>query len=105
MRYHEVRLAPLHGGVDTARVQDPLLQRWDDLWRDLDLAPPHTAGVELLAAYGQPHRHYHTVQHLGECLVLLDERVDENATVAVTLERDGGVDAPTSQLLFSATPT
>ena len=38
-------------------------------------------------------------------VVLLDERVDENATVAVTLERDGGVDAPTSQLLFSATPT
>jgi anti-sigma-K factor RskA len=38
-------------------------------------------------------------------LVLLDERVDENATVAVTLERDGGVDAPTSRLLFSATTT
>jgi anti-sigma-K factor RskA len=38
-------------------------------------------------------------------VVLLDERVDENATVAVTLERDGGVDAPTSRLLFSATPT
>jgi hypothetical protein len=31
--------------------------------------------------------------------------VDENATVAVTLERDGGVDAPTSPLLFSATST
>jgi anti-sigma-K factor RskA len=38
-------------------------------------------------------------------VVLLDERVDENATVAVTLERDGGVDAPTSPLLFSATST
>jgi anti-sigma-K factor RskA len=38
-------------------------------------------------------------------VVLLDERVDENATVAVTLERDGGVDAPTSRLLFSATTT
>jgi anti-sigma-K factor RskA len=38
-------------------------------------------------------------------VVLLDERVDENATVAVTLEPDGGVDAPTSPLLFSATTT
>lgn len=34
-------------------------------------------------------------------LVLLDERVNEDETVAVTLERDGGVDAPTSRPLFS----
>jgi anti-sigma-K factor RskA len=38
-------------------------------------------------------------------IVLLDERVGQNATVAVTLEPDGGVDAPTSRLLFSATTT
>jgi anti-sigma-K factor RskA len=36
-------------------------------------------------------------------LVLLEERVDGPATVAVTLERDGGVDAPTGRQLFSAT--
>jgi anti-sigma-K factor RskA len=35
-------------------------------------------------------------------LVLLDEPVRDDATVAVTLERDGGVDAPTGRLLFSA---
>jgi anti-sigma-K factor RskA len=35
-------------------------------------------------------------------VVLLEEQVDEDATVAVTLERDGGVDAPTSRILFSA---
>jgi len=35
-------------------------------------------------------------------VVLLDERVGEDATVAATLERDGGVDAPTSRILFSA---
>lgn len=35
-------------------------------------------------------------------LVLLDEQVDEGATVAVTLEPDGGVDAPTGRQLFSA---
>jgi anti-sigma-K factor RskA len=38
-------------------------------------------------------------------LVLLDERVDKDATVAATLERDGGVDAPTSRILFSASVT
>jgi anti-sigma-K factor RskA len=35
-------------------------------------------------------------------VVLLEEPVDEDETVAVTLERDGGVDAPTSRILFSA---
>jgi anti-sigma-K factor RskA len=37
-----------------------------------------------------------------EDLVLLDENVDDDATVAVTLEPDGGVDAPTGRMLFSA---
>jgi anti-sigma-K factor RskA len=35
-------------------------------------------------------------------VVVLEEPVDEDATVAVTLERDGGVDKPTSRILFSA---
>jgi anti-sigma-K factor RskA len=35
-------------------------------------------------------------------LVLLDETVADEATVAVTLEADGGVDAPTGRMLFSA---
>jgi anti-sigma-K factor RskA len=35
-------------------------------------------------------------------VVLLEERVGEDATVAATLERDGGVDAPTGRMLFSA---
>jgi anti-sigma factor RsiW len=38
-------------------------------------------------------------------VVLLEERVDGDATVAATLERDGGVDAPTSRILFSASVT
>lgn len=55
-------------------MQDPLLKRWSEFWRQIEITPPE-AGAELLAAYSQPHRHYHTVQHLGECLLLLDERV------------------------------
>lgn len=35
-------------------------------------------------------------------VVLLDRRVPEDATVAVTVEDDGGVDAPTSEPVFSA---
>lgn len=35
-------------------------------------------------------------------LVLLERKVPANAVVAVTVEQDGGVDAPTSQPIFSA---
>jgi anti-sigma factor RsiW len=38
----------------------------------------------------------------GRDVVRLDERVPPGAVVAVTLEQDGGVDAPTSDPLFSA---
>ncbi len=39
----------------------------------------------------------------GREVVRLDRRVPAGATVAVTLEREGGVDSPTSRPLFSAT--
>lgn len=39
----------------------------------------------------------------GRDLVLLDRPVPAGATVAVTLEREGGVDSPTGTPLFSAT--
>jgi anti-sigma-K factor RskA len=38
-------------------------------------------------------------------VVVLDERVPRDTTVAATLERDGGVDEPTSRILFSASLT
>jgi predicted metal-dependent HD superfamily phosphohydrolase len=39
-------------------------------------ARPSTAlRDELLARYGEPHRSYHTLQHLGECIAALDEVV------------------------------
>jgi anti-sigma-K factor RskA len=34
--------------------------------------------------------------------LMLDQRVPANAVVAVTVEQDGGVDAPTNQPVFSA---
>jgi anti-sigma-K factor RskA len=38
----------------------------------------------------------------GRVVVRLDRAVPEGSKVAVTLERDGGVDAPTGDILFSA---
>jgi predicted metal-dependent HD superfamily phosphohydrolase len=46
---------------------------WDAAWRALVAAPSDALHAELLARYAEPHRAYHTRQHLTECLALLDE--------------------------------
>ncbi|HVZ45862.1 MAG TPA: N-methyl-D-aspartate receptor NMDAR2C subunit [Ramlibacter sp.] len=47
---------------------------WQAVWRALDGREADRALFEkLVAAYSERHRHYHTLQHLRECLVLLDE--------------------------------
>ena len=46
-----------------------LLANWTDAWRALGVAAPdNTLCAELQQRYGEPQRHYHTMQHLGECL-------------------------------------
>ena len=48
--------------------------RWDALWRALGATmPPDSVADAMLAAWTEPHRHYHTTQHLAECLAHLDE--------------------------------
>ena len=42
-------------------------------------APPHAvaaAGEQVIAAYAEPHRRYHSVEHLTEVLVMLGDLVD-----------------------------
>ena len=50
------------------------LQRsWRRAWRSIGAVSDGSAlGESLQAAYDEPHRHYHTLQHLGECLALFD---------------------------------
>ena len=62
---------------------DGLRADWAALWQRLGLPQPEGLCGGLLAAYNEPQRHYHTLQHLGECLALADdlkaeaERFDE----------------------------
>lgn len=52
-------------------------QQWDAAWQMLGIAVPDEALFDrLLAAYAEPQRHYHTLQHLGECLDWLDRTRD-----------------------------
>ena len=44
---------------------------WADAWRDLRLlVPAPDVLASLLARWAEPHRRYHTLQHLRECLEL-----------------------------------
>lgn len=52
----------------------PSLARWQSTWTGLGVLPPDD-GVHaaLIARYEEPHRRYHTVQHLDECFARLDD--------------------------------
>ncbi|MGA4323291.1 N-methyl-D-aspartate receptor NMDAR2C subunit [Ectopseudomonas hydrolytica] len=41
---------------------------WLRAWSELGLAPPAGLFEQLIAAYQEPQRHYHSLQHLIECL-------------------------------------
>jgi predicted metal-dependent HD superfamily phosphohydrolase len=45
-------------------------ERWITHWAILGLAAGSTLLERVLASYAEPARHYHTLQHLGECLDL-----------------------------------
>ena len=48
---------------------EALLANWTAAWRALGIEAPDLAlCAELQRRYGEPQRHYHTMQHLGECL-------------------------------------
>lgn len=48
---------------------EALRANWNAAWRALGVAAPGEAlCAELQQRYGEPQRHYHTMQHLGECL-------------------------------------
>jgi len=60
------------GASDHARAQR--LERWRDTWRELGARRADDALFHrLLACYDERHRHYHTLQHLTECLGQLDD--------------------------------
>jgi predicted metal-dependent HD superfamily phosphohydrolase len=53
----------------------PLEQSWHRAWNHLGLSAPPGLRERLLAAYGEPHRRYHCLQHLEECIARFDESI------------------------------
>jgi predicted metal-dependent HD superfamily phosphohydrolase len=48
-----------------------LSSRWAGAWRALGASPEPALLARLIAAYSEPHRHYHTLRHLEECFAHL----------------------------------
>lgn len=52
---------------------NPLHHSWQRAWAGIGARTDGQGTYEqLLARYSEPHRHYHTLQHLGECLAMFD---------------------------------
>jgi len=61
-------------GADT--TMNDLETSWHDAWRALRLPAPDGVLPALLARWAEPHRKYHTPQHLRECLALFAAQRD-----------------------------
>lgn len=46
---------------------------WASTWSDLGLQPPAGLLEQLIQAYEEPQRHYHSLQHLRECLAHFEQ--------------------------------
>lgn len=79
-------------------LAESLRPRWARDWASLGAASDGQAlGERLLAAWSEPHRHYHTLQHLAECLALLDQHrglAERPAEVAMALWFHDAIYAP-----------
>jgi predicted metal-dependent HD superfamily phosphohydrolase/GNAT superfamily N-acetyltransferase len=54
-------------------VNAPTLERWVSLWRGITSeGSADEVYHELLSRYSEPHRHYHNLNHIGECLAEFD---------------------------------
>lgn len=50
-----------------------LLARWQSVWRQLGVSNADEGLYrQLVACYAEPHRRYHTIRHLNECFVHLE---------------------------------
>lgn len=68
---------------------EALRDNWNATWRALGVAHADEAlCIELQRCYGEPQRHYHTLQHLDECLAWFErekEAAERPGEVALAL--------------------
>jgi predicted metal-dependent HD superfamily phosphohydrolase len=71
----------------TKEISDQLYPRWETLWQQI--SPEKARGdalfTELIDCYSEPHRAYHNLQHIADCLKQFDH-VCATAQSALLLE-------------------
>jgi len=60
-------------------------KQWDRCFETLSLRAPAGAFESLVERYSEPHRAYHTLQHIGECFAQFDRVHDAHAPGEVGL--------------------
>ena len=55
------------------RDMDMLQAAWSKIWQALGCRQDTLLMERLMAAYAEPHRQYHTLQHLAECIALFEQ--------------------------------
>ena len=73
-----------------AIVNAPTLERFAKAWGLLAAGTSELVYRELTALYSQPHRHYHNLQHIAECLAEFEAACHltrEPLAVELALER------------------
>lgn len=64
----------------------PTSERWRQVWRHVTTTgDPQPVYEELASRYSEPHRHYHNLRHIGECLAEFDA-AEELATDPLAVE-------------------
>jgi predicted metal-dependent HD superfamily phosphohydrolase len=61
---------PASGALTTERMTER--ERWTETWNRLGAVAPEALLAELVGRYSEPHRFYHTLQHLRECFSVLE---------------------------------
>ena len=59
--------------------QDPLMQRWVNLFPDASLDRTLHAWSDIKNRYGENHRHYHTLRHIAALLAARDNYFPESS--------------------------
>lgn len=75
------------------------LERWHRLLADWGTPEDDEVFRKLVAAYSEPHRHYHTSHHIADCLAQLDAAsaiVNERKEVEIALWFHDAIYEPTS---------
>jgi predicted metal-dependent HD superfamily phosphohydrolase len=69
----DAHISRMHRVFLCMKMNENMNERWQDLWRRIGaISPPEPTWERLAQAYSQPHRAYHNLEHIQDCLAQWD---------------------------------